>query len=72
MVNIVKQRKFKTFLIIFQDKKVYHLLKQFDRTLNPIFKITMGPYAETASPNNSFRKNTRLGYQKLLMKLKLF
>ena len=63
-----QSKNYKVNSMIFQNKKVFNLINQFNKTLTPLFKITKGPFCNEAIPNSNFRKNKN-EYVKLLMKL---
>ena len=69
MVSNAKQSKnYKVKSMIFQNKKIFNLINQFNKTLTPLFEMTKGPLCDVPIPNINFRK-TENGYVKLLMKL---
>ena len=69
MVSKATQSKnYKANSMIFQNKKIFNLINQFNKTLTPLFEITKGPFCDEAIPNSTFRKNAN-EYVKLLMKL---
>ena len=63
-----QSKNYKVNSMIFQNKKIFNLINQFNKTLTPLFKITKGPFCDEATPNSNFRKNEN-EYVKLLMKL---
>ena len=63
-----QSKNYKVNSMIFQNKKVFNLINQFNKTLTPLFKITKGPFCDEATANSNFRKNEN-EYVKLLMKL---
>ena len=66
--NATQSKSYKTNSIIFQNKKVFNLLNQFNKTLTQLFKMTKGPFCDEDIPNSNFRKKEDK-YTKLLMKL---
>ena len=60
--------KYEAHEMVFQNKQVYHLIKQFNKTLTPLFENTEDPFCDKAKPNRKFRKNENW-YFKVLVKL---
>ena len=45
--------------MVFQNKQVYYLIKQFNKTLTPLFEIIEDPFCDKAKPNSKCRKNEK-------------
>ena len=61
--------KYEAHEMVFQNKQIYYLIKQFNKTLTPLFENIEDPFCDKVKPNSKFRKNENWYMVKVLVKL---